>query len=405
MADERGWERRDVVRIGGAVVVGSTVAGCLDEGGSGNGNSSESDPGNDTVSGNATVESDAVETDDDTEDESETTSDDEPTYTVSMPPVGEVEFDDVPKAWAANNGSWADMGIALGQEPPGALYLTSRYHTQYYDEIPGVSVDKSGMRSLWGDSTLDPEELMALGENVDVFVVDPNFVLNRADGWTRNHVDRIESAGTPFFGNSLFSRGYAWHDYDYLSLYEAFEKLSQVFREEERYEAFERLHRDFQSNVSDIVPAERPSVAILWPMADGEFLPYHISRGTSFKQWRDLGVRDALAENGVGNASGRSASIGYGTLLEIDPDYLMLRGHETKTAAEFRKTVLSRLESHDTASKLRAVRNGNVYRGGPLYQGPITNLVVTQRAAEQLYGVDEQLYDPRAVGDIVTGEF
>ncbi len=35
------------------------------------------------------------------------------------------------------------MGVALGLEPPKAVWLTSRYHTQYYDDIPGLSVDAS----------------------------------------------------------------------------------------------------------------------------------------------------------------------------------------------------------------------------------------------------------------------
>ncbi len=63
------------------------------------------------------------------------------------------------------------------------------------------------------------------------------------------------------------------------------------------------------------------------------------------------------------------------------------------------------MENDDTARELTAVQNGDVYRGGPLYQGPITNLVVTERAAKQVYGVESELFDRQRVGDIVNGDF
>ena len=371
MNGERSWTRRNILRASGAIAGVSAMAGCLGERG---------------------------------------TSADDAAYTVSMPPVGKVEFDSVPKQWAANNGSWADMGIALGQEPPEALYLAGRYHTQYYDDIPGVSVDKSDMESFWGDGTLGPEEILSMSERVDLFVMDPNFVLNRTgSGWKQSDIDQITATGTPFFGNSIFSTGYQWHDYDYLSLYEAFEKLSQVFQETERYEAFANLHDEFQSNITDIVPpeGERPNVAIMWAAESdmGSFSPYLIGEGTSFKQWRELRVTDAFANTDVRDFHSARGSVGYETLLEIDPDIILFRGQEAKTAEEFQDAIVSQMENDDVASELTAVQNGDVYRGGPLYQGPITNLVVTQRAAEQVYDIDEHLYDPQEVSDIVNGDF
>jgi iron complex transport system substrate-binding protein len=246
--------------------------------------------------------------------------------------------------------------------------------------------------------------------DVDVHVADPNFLLNRGK-WAQSDVDEIAENVGPFFGNSIFSTGYTWHeDYPYLSLYEAFEKLSQVFQEQERYEAFASLHEEFQSNVSSVVPSsksERPAVAVVWAAGDEpeSFSPYLVGEGTSFKQWRDLQVRDALAETDVKDFHETRGEIDYETLLEIDPDVLLCRGHESQTAEEFQNTVVSFMKDHQTASSLTAVQNGDVYRGGPLYQGPITNFVVTQRAAEQVYGVEEQLYDPQRVADIVAGEF
>ncbi|SEW24899.1 ABC transporter substrate-binding protein [Natrinema salifodinae] len=365
MTDERTWTRRNVLRTSGAIAGVGAMAGCLDSLGS---------------------------------------SGDEIEYTVSMPPVGEVGFPGVPETWATGNGTWADMGIALGQEPPGALWLTSRFHTQYYDEIPDVSVSKEGMVDLYEDG-VDVEKFYDI--DADLHVMDPNFMTNRYDSIDESDVEDIEQIG-PIFGNTIFSRDYAWHDdYEYLTLYEAFGKLAEVFQEEERYEAFSALHDEFQSRVDEIVPPEddRPEVAILWPMGEGEFLPYTIDEGTSFKQWRDLGVRDALAEANVSDFHDSRGRIDYENVLEIDPEIILFRGNEQLTADEFQEQVVAEMEDHNVASELKAVKNGDVYRGGPLHQGPIINLIMTERAARQVYDVDDELFDRQKVSDIVTGDF
>lgn len=62
------------------------------------------------------------------------------------------------------------------------------------------------------------------------------------------------------------------------------------------------------------------------------------------------------------------------------------------------------LGSHATASALTAVKNGDVYRGGGLCQGPITNLVLTERTARQVYDFDGELFDRQRVADTVDGE-
>ena len=324
---------------------------------------------------------------------------------VSMEPVGSVTFEEPPDSWIANNGSWADMGVALGEGPPGAVYLASRYHTQLYDEIPGVSVDKSGMESLWGSGTLDKEDFLAWSEQAELFAMDPNFIANRSEALSESDTEDIEAAGATFFGNSIFSRGYEWHDYDYLDLYEAFEKLSVVFHAEDRYEAFEQLHGEFQSALADLETPQR-SVAMVWPFPGDEpeeFLPYLVDEGTSYKQWRDIGVADAFDNTDVRDFHEDRSRLDYETLLSIDPEVILMRGNEHKTAEQFQNTTVAYMENHDVASKLTAVQNGDVYRGGPLYQGPIINLVLTERAVEQLYGIDEALFDRERVADIVNG--
>jgi iron complex transport system substrate-binding protein len=89
---------------------------------------------------------------------------------------------------------------------------------------------------------------------------------------------------------------------------------------------------------------------------------------------------------------------------------ILVRGHERKSAQEFRDVVLAYMEDHPVGSELTAVQNGRVYRGGYIHQGPIQNLFLTERAAKQLYpdvfGAvtdDEELFDRQRVADIVTG--
>lgn len=369
-------DRRTFLGVGGATL-GTALAGCT---GTGDGGSTSTSTTSTTSESKHAV------------------------YTTE--PMGDVPIESVPETWVANNGSYADMGIALGLDEPEALWLTNRWHTTYYDGIDGVSVDTSDMLSLYQDG-VSKERYYSL--DADIHVQDPNFLLNRFKGWSKSDIQDIEENVAPFYGNSIFSRGYAWHEgYQYYSLYEAFEKVAALFQRTDRYQTFASLHDDFQQSLTDFVPtgdAERPQVAVLWATGNEptSFLPYLVNDGTSFKQWRDLNVRDALAETSVKDFHASRGNIDYETLLKIDPEYLLLRGHEAQTAVEFQNTVVSFMQEHEVASELTAVQNGNVYRGGPLYQGPISNLVLTERGASQLYDHDETLFDRDRVADIVAG--
>ncbi|MCT9098480.1 ABC transporter substrate-binding protein [Haloarchaeobius sp. HME9146] len=389
--------RRKYLQYGSALLGSALLAGCA--GSSGESTAEPTETATDASTNTAT----AAGTDEATEQsESESGS-----YSVAIEPVGEVSFDSVPETWVANNGSWADMGIALGLEPPKAVWLTGRYHTQYYDEIPGLSVDKSDMVSLYQDG-VSKELFYEL--DADVHVMDPNFLQNRFRGWEQADVEEVSANIGPIFGNCIYAQHYPWHeDYRYYTLYEGFEKLAQVFQRTDRYEAFERLHDDFQATLAPHVPtkAEAPEAAVLWGVGDApeKFYPYIIGGGTGFKHLRDLNVQDALADTDVKDFHGSRAAIDVETLLEVDPEVLMLRGYEAKSESEFQSTVVASLEEHSTASALTAVQNGDVYRAGGLYQGPITNMVLTERTAGQLYDVDEQLFDRQRVADIVNGDF
>ncbi len=334
-------------------------------------------------------------------------SDDDGEYSVTMEPVGTVEFDAVPERWLAYTGDYADMGVALGQSDGlVGIGLQSRYATHHYEELPGVGVEADDLTELWDDGT-DEEVFYEL--EADVHVIDPNFMVNRL-GWSRDDVDDIAESVGPFVGNTIFSASYDWHDYARYSLYEAFEKIATVFQERDRFEAFERLHEDVLADVHSRLPDERPEVAVLVPKSSEPeaFYPYHIDEGTQSKHWNDLRVEGALAANGVADAQATGGTIDYETLLDIDPDVIAIRQQGAVSESEFERGIVSFMRDHDAASELRAVRNDRVIYGGMTYQGPIIHLFQLERAARGLYPDafgDEELFDRGRVADIVTGDY
>jgi iron complex transport system substrate-binding protein len=322
--------------------------------------------------------------------------------------MGTVTFEEVPQKWLVSTGSWADMGVALGRDSPAAILQTEHYRSdQYYEEIPGVSVDESEIIDLVDGSGISPEVFPEL--DADVHVMDPNRLIHRFKSLERQDIERIKKNVAPFFGNSTY-REIPWHDYRYYTVYEAFGKLAQMFQQQERYKAFAKLHKELQQKIDKNLPTgQRPTVAMVWAGNEPEkFLPYLIGQGTSCKQWRDLEVRDALAMAGRTGTYAGGGSLDYESLLAIDPDALLIRGHAGLSAKQFQNTFVEFMINHPIASELRAVKNRNVFRAGTFFQGPIINLVLTERAANQLYpdafsGV--KLYDPQRVADIVHGRF
>ncbi|MCT9098487.1 ABC transporter substrate-binding protein [Haloarchaeobius sp. HME9146] len=392
-----GPTRRDYLKIGGATALGGLVAGCAGQDGGGAEPTTTESGGN---TGSTQTE--------------QTTTEDTP-YSVTMAPVGEVTFESVPEQWVAYDGGYADMGVALGKgDGMTGIGGSGRYYTYVYDELPGVSVDRESIEANdLGEAGMSKEIFYELDN--DVHLMDPQMLVNWFD-WSEGDVEEIIENVGPFVGNLHFRREDQWHDYRYYTLYEAFEKVATVFGEQERYEAFEALHDKFIADVQRRLPPadERPNVLLVYAGSDEpeKFSPYRLNdKGTSKKQWHDLGVSDALAGSGIeGLSTTDRGKIDYETMLEVDPDVIMLRAHERKSAQEFRDTVLSFMRYHPVASELSAVQEGRVYRGGYLFQGPIQNLFLTERGAQQLYPEvfgevtsDEQLFDRQRVADIVDG--
>jgi iron complex transport system substrate-binding protein len=381
--------RREYVKYGGAVVGGTLLAGCAGQSDSG---STPTETGGDETTA------------------TDTETSEETSYSVTMAPMGTVEFDTIPEKWAPYSGDYADMAVALGQaDGITGIGGADRYYTYVYDELPDVSVDRETIES--NPEVRTKEQFYELDSDVQLY--DPQMLFD----WDQSDVEEIANNVAPFVGNLIFRREDEWHDYRYYTLYEAFEKVAQVFQQEERYRAFERLHDGFIADIQAQMPpaSERPNVLLTFEGTNEPetFSPYRLNdRGTSKKQWRDLGVSDALAGTGVeGLSTTDRGELDYENLLEVDPDVLLVRGHERKSAAEFRDTVLAYMQDHPVGSELRAVQNGRVYRGGYLYQGPIHNLFLTERAAKQLYPdefgevtSDEQLFDRQRVADIVNGD-
>jgi iron complex transport system substrate-binding protein len=391
--------RRDYLKYSAAVVTGGMLAGCT------------------TESDGATTTDTTPDTTTDTTSTTETTkSQKADSYSVTMEPMGSVEFDAVPETWLPYGGDYADMGVALGQAD-GMLGIgqAGEYYTDVYDELPGVDVDEERIAA---NDLVEAEMSKELFYELDsdVHVIDTEMLHHWFD-WSDSDVSEVRSRVGPFLGNMIFRRSDDWHDHRFYTLYQAFEKMAELFDERERYEAFTAVHEDFVADLqSRMPPAEdRPNVLLTYEGTNEpeSFSPYRLTdKGTSKKQWNDLGVSDALAGTGIENLStGNRSELDYESLLEVDPDVLLIRGHEEKSRAEFRDTVIAHMREHAIGGRLTAVENDRVYRGGYLRQGPIQNLFLTERAAKQLYpdefGTvtdDAELFDREEVADIVTGD-
>lgn len=320
-----------------------------------------------------------------------------------MEPVGTVTFDSVPKRWVSYFSTYGDMGIALGQaETLGGMYFTANYPTQFYDEL-GLDVDIEGVSQMSADS-VDKEVFYEL--DAEVHLIDPNMLINWFD-WQQSDIDEIATNVGPFFGNMIRRHGDEWHSYRYYTLYEAFEKVATVFRQRERFGAFRDLHDPLLADIQSRLPTEdeRPEIGLLSVNSDfekGSFWAYPVGESAGKKQYRDLGIKDAFASFDQGGAF----KLDFEGLLEADPDILVFHfGTSHSTEAEFQQKM-DLVKEDPVGSKLSAVQNDRLYRGGTPYQGPIINLFQTELAAKQFYPdvfTEDKLFDRQQVADIVDG--
>ena len=400
-SDHEAPTRRDYLKYGGAVVGGGLLAGCTG-----------SSDGSSTPEGTPTGTGAANET------KTETATGDT-SYSVTMAPMGEVEFESVPEEWMAYFSTYGDMGVALGQlDGLQGLIFTENWPLAFFEHLPDVEVSFDDVAQLMGDGGIDKESFYEL--DADVHLMDPNFISLLDDNWGEDDYEEIATNVGPVIGNSIRRRGEDWHDYSYYSLYEAFGRIADVFDERERYEALKAVHDGLISDVRSNLPDEedRPTVGLLSINSDfenGSFYAYPVNDGNGHKQYRDVEMRGAFDDA----IEGGYAQWDYEQILDVDPDALLFQyGFSHVTTEEFERRM-DAMRSDPVGQQLTAVRNDRLYRGGTSYQGPLINLFQTEAAAKQFYpdafgewnGIetlsnpDDRLFDYQRVSDIVTGDF
>ncbi len=387
--------RRDYVKYGGALAAGGAIAGCSEL------------LGSDSNSGS---------------DESGTQS-----YTVTIEPSGEVEFESVPETWVAEGGAWVDMGVALGVHD-GILSNGSYPAPQlFYDEFD-VSIDRDASVSFWKDGGYDKEVFYET--DADVHFLDPNAIKYWDDNWGDDDIEEISQQVGPICGNNCRRRRDFRNELDYplYTLYEAFEKVSKVFQKEDRYEALAAIHDEVISEVQSRLPPEsdRPEIGLInsgSEPTENLFYPMDVTAaGYELKTYRDLGAISAFQDT-----KGGGSEADYEYLLDDDPEVIIVHwgighapdGGEAFDYDSFRETWLEPMRNHSVGQQLTAVQNGNVLPGAWGEQGPIVNLFQTELTARQLFPgefgafdpeqypnvpEDEQLFDRQRVADIVNGE-
>jgi iron complex transport system substrate-binding protein len=386
--------RRDYIKYGGAVVGGGLLAGCTGD----SGQTTDTPTSTDT----STAASTKPETDE--------------SYTVTVEPLGEFTFEQVPERYAVNDLVAADIAHALGKSEmiagPGDM---NRWPTFFYDQLPGVSMNTDDALELFSESGYDQEVFYEA--DPDVNLIDPGMARNYMQ-FDEADVDELAANTGPFvtpFNVYIFAD---WQSNHPTTIYEVFEQMSRVFREEDKYEAFAALHDEVISDVQSRLPPEdeRPTVAIINAASspgNGEFYPSTIDTpGTAMKPYRDLKLNDALAD--VETTDG---TFDYETMLEIDPEVIAVAWQIAVPDEQFTENFVTPFEDDSLGQQLQAVQNDRVIKGQHFAQGPVINLFQTEYVAKQYYpdvfgewpddGVvpeDEQLFDRQRVADIINGE-
>jgi len=403
--------RRDYVRYGSTIIGGGLLAGCL---------------GGDSSSTATPTEVDEEPT------ATATSTENDQSYSVTMSPVGEVQFDSIPTNVLTYYPLSAGTAVALGH---GDSINAIGYDKQlfgntvdyYYDSLESVSFEWEDLGRVTpsdNPGALDREAFYELDS--DVHFLDPALLRSASFGWSEADIDAIAEDVGPWFGN-YYSRTNAQppaayrDNYEYYTLWEYIGKIAAVLQEEDRYRAFKSMYDDLVGRIQANIPLEsdRPSVAVV-AYSDGTFWPYDFTHdGYIWAHIRPMGVKNAFetAEGGPG----ADGSYDFEALAEAQPD-VMLRYWGTALGETFlqgRKAVLN----DSLADDIPALRNERYYPSGYGMQGPIMSLFNLEMTAKQLYPdafgewpgygsgeaypeipESEQLFDRQAVVDIVNGD-
>lgn len=387
--------RRDVLGAGAATGAG-LLAGCTS-----------------SLSGGSDGSSDGTD---------ESPTDTDASYTVTMSPVGEVEFDGMPEAAVSFDDQWLDHMVALGVgDRLTGLARPDEYFTDYYDQLPGVGVDTDDIEAIWGGESVDKELLYEL--DADVHHIDPHRGLS---GIKEDDVEELSENVAPFFANR-YSRSHnppeKVEEYDFYTLWELAEKFGEVYQRPDRAGKLKAVRDEIVADIEANLPPEdeRPVVGlVVYWNKDGKWYPYQINQaGFGRSQYQHLGVKDAFnGDERTYNAS-YDAAYDHEGMLDIDPDILIQNfgiTYPDEGLESMEQFVYEPVRNSDVASELTAVQNDRFYPGGSAFQGPIYNLFQIEIAAKQIYpeqfgewkGVGEtpeaeRLFDRQKVADIVNG--
>jgi ABC-type Fe3+-hydroxamate transport system substrate-binding protein len=399
--------RREYVKYGGAVVGGGLLAGC----------SGQSESGSTTTRTTTETESTTTET------TAETTTPADESYSVTMSPMGTVEFDSVPETAVSFDDQWVDHMVALGQgDKLVGLGRPDGYFTAFYDRLPGVSFDTSDVAAVWGGDAVDSEIFFEL--DADVHHIDPLRAVDSLDGLDEQNVETIQQEVGPFFANRGSRAnnvpGGVDTDYQFYSLWETLSKYAEVYQVEDRSAALRSVRDEMVAHIQSNLPpkSERPTVALaqFW---DGKFYVYDPNKpGFGSAHTRPVKLEDALPDvEGYAASNWQSAPISVEAMLEADPDVFI--SHNAVGSPEYyQNKALPNMKDDPVASQISAVQNDRVYPGGLGLQGPLFCLFQIEMTAKQVYperfgeypGLgepvpeDEQLFDRQRVADIVNGD-
>ncbi|GGM51989.1 ABC transporter substrate-binding protein [Haloarcula argentinensis] len=322
--------------------------------------------------------------------------------------MGAVEFDSPPERWTALLPTFADMAFALGGGQTLGIQDHARFATEVFEALPGVEFNADEIVELVNDGV--SKELF-YEMNADIHFIDPHLLRLWYD-WDQADINEISDNLGPFFGNFIRRHSDDWHDYRYYTLYEAFELMAEVFQAQERYQAYVELHEEMLKSIDERLPStdQRPTALLIYPASGSgfQFFPFRFDDGgISTKQWRNLGLTDALSETDVGHYSfSDRGTLDLESLIEIDPEILLVRNHGGASESEFQSEVVEPLQEEDGSNGVQAVQNGAIYNAGYLDQGPIINFYHTDRAAKNIYPdsfEDVTLFDHERIAEIVKG--
>ncbi|MFU1783378.1 ABC transporter substrate-binding protein [Haloarcula japonica] len=361
--DAGGFTRRDYLAGGGALLGTSVIAGCSGNGGEPPSTGTSSDGGTDT----------SMPTDDGS-------------YTASLSPVGEVEFNSVPENVFTMYNQYADMLVALNHgDAVNSMFvpdMAGPSMNHYYERLSGVSFDWEGLPNPYDN--FSKEFFYSLGS--DVHFLDPTWAISQ-ENWDMGDIEEIVDNVGPFFGN-FYSGTHGdpqepySENYQYYTLWELFGRVATVFQERKRYEQLRAVHEELIETIRTKLPPEedRPT-AVRVTLGDGQFWTYHLNRpGFWLADTRPLAANDAFGDE---TWDGLWGSVGYETMLDADPDVILhLWGMTPRYNMD---DVRERLTSHSVGKNLAAVKNDRVYAHGMRYHGPIMNLFQIEMTAKQLY--------------------